>query len=163
MIYVDGGLVVSNDHLGSTERASGFVALSPGLHDLRIEYFFRGGASGGASTLQLLISGPGLTLQTVPAARMFLPQGGSGLSQCGDARARSLPDGRVLCFGHPSQANFDGGVSNVFSEHYPPNGRSPSSGCGGDVCAGPQFDAHVFQKPYGNSSLIGFRPPFLPQ
>jgi hexosaminidase len=61
-LYIDGSLVVGNDHLHPAQTVSGKTILGAGKHGIRVDYFQK---SGGAD-LQLELEGAGISRQRVP-------------------------------------------------------------------------------------------------
>jgi hexosaminidase len=61
-LYIDGSLVVGNDHLHPARTLSGKTMLGAGKHGIRVDYFQK---TGGAE-LQLELEGAGLPRQRVP-------------------------------------------------------------------------------------------------
>jgi len=63
LLFIDDERVVDNDGPHSARPQSGQIALEPGLHLLRLEYF----QAGAAKALEVSVEGPGLPKQPVPA------------------------------------------------------------------------------------------------
>jgi hypothetical protein len=68
-VYLDGQLVVDNDHQGGDVRASGSVDLEQGYHDLRVQGEFLGGWR----LLELRWAPPGEGFQLVPSQVLIPP------------------------------------------------------------------------------------------
>ncbi len=66
-LYIGDQLVVDNDGLHEIHEESGHVALAAGRHAIRVDYFERTGGDG----LVVLMEGPGVTKQPIPASRLF--------------------------------------------------------------------------------------------
>jgi hypothetical protein len=62
VLFIGDDLVVDNDSPHPTRLQSGQIALEPGLHRLRLEYF----QAGGAKALEVHVEGPGMPKQQVP-------------------------------------------------------------------------------------------------
>ncbi len=67
-LYIDEQLAVDNDGAHASREVKRSVSLTPGMHDIRLEYFERGGNH----TLNLSYSGPGFAKRLVPAAVLYL-------------------------------------------------------------------------------------------
>ncbi len=66
-LYIGGDLVVHNDGLQSATTKQGYIALSPGYHPIRIEYFERGGDE----TLEVFWQQPGSSkLEPLPISAL---------------------------------------------------------------------------------------------
>lgn len=66
-LFVGGQLVVDNDGLHGMVEQWGTVALEPGLHELRVDFFEAGGGAG----LIVEFEGPGINRQVIPAVRLL--------------------------------------------------------------------------------------------
>ncbi len=66
-LYIGSQMVVDNDGLHAMQERSGEIALQPGLHAIRVEFFERGGGAGCIVSMQ----GGGLNKQVIPIDRWF--------------------------------------------------------------------------------------------
>jgi hypothetical protein len=66
-LYIDGGIVVSNDGVHGTQEAEGSVALLAGKHTIRVKYFDRDGSQ----LLEVHWAGPGFEKQLIPNSVLF--------------------------------------------------------------------------------------------
>jgi len=72
-LYLGGARIVDNDGLHGMLEKSGTIALGPGMHALRVEFFERGGGAG----LVVRWEGPGIGKAVMPdAALQHAPEGG---------------------------------------------------------------------------------------
>lgn len=76
-LYIDGSQVVNNDGLHAAQEQSGSVALSPGLHQIRVTFF----EQGGDQLLQVRYEGPGIAKQLIPDEVLLLDGCASGPNQ----------------------------------------------------------------------------------
>lgn len=68
-LYINGTLAVNNDGAhGTTEKSSTPIALGVGKHAIRVTFF----EQGGGEVLSVSYAGPGVSKQTIPAARLYL-------------------------------------------------------------------------------------------
>ncbi len=68
-LLVNENVVVNNDGLHSAQEVTGQLALTPGLHDLRIEYFE--GSGNGGEILTVKISSDSITKTALPLSSIF--------------------------------------------------------------------------------------------
>ena len=68
-LYLDRKLVVDNDGDHGVQERSGSIKLSPGLHELQVDYF----NGGGGYYLDVQYKGPGLGKQIIPANKLIKP------------------------------------------------------------------------------------------
>ena len=105
-LYIGEQIVVLNDGLHSMVERTGSIGLEAGWHELRVEFFERGGGAG----LIVLAGGPGTTYDVIPEAR--LAHGGAiGNSPDlnGDGFVNGADLGLLLAlFGAPGPGDFDG-------------------------------------------------------
>jgi len=66
-LFIDGFPVVDNDGLHGRQAANGNVPLKMGLHEIRIDYFERGGQQ----SLEVKWKGPGFDWRTIPSFMLF--------------------------------------------------------------------------------------------
>jgi alpha-L-fucosidase len=66
-LYIDGKLTVDNDGLHSNKEVKGVVALGSGLHEIRVQYFQKGGGR----DLKVYVEGPKGDKQVIPGAMLF--------------------------------------------------------------------------------------------
>ena len=74
-LYLDGERLIDNDGLHSQQIESGNVALQPGLHPIRIEYF----QGRGTALVRLEWEGPGISREAVPAKALVHREAGAAL------------------------------------------------------------------------------------
>ncbi|MFO0784240.1 MAG: S8 family serine peptidase [Phycisphaerales bacterium] len=99
-------VVVNNDGLHGMVTASGSVALSAGLHRMRVEFFERGGGAG----VVLRWTGPGLGTEAVPASALYRVAPGLPGDLDGSGRVDGVDLGLLLgAWGPgPSEADLSG-------------------------------------------------------
>jgi uncharacterized delta-60 repeat protein len=68
-LYIDGNLICNNDGLHAPVSASGNVALSAGLHTIKITYF----ENSGGEVIQVYWAGPGFARQLIPNSAFVRP------------------------------------------------------------------------------------------
>lgn len=66
-LYIGDKIIVDNDGLHSMQEKKGVVALSKGLHPVKVLYFERSGGN----DLKILVEGGGIKKQIVPASMLF--------------------------------------------------------------------------------------------
>ena len=66
-LFIDGFPVVDNDGLHGRQVANGNVPLKMGLHEIRLDYFERGGQQ----SLEVKWKGPGFDWRTIPSFMLF--------------------------------------------------------------------------------------------
>lgn len=66
-LYIGNQMIVDNDGLHGMQERSGEIALQPGLHAIRVEFFERGGGAGCIVSMQ----GGGMNKQAIPIDRWF--------------------------------------------------------------------------------------------
>ena len=119
-LFVNGERVVDNDGIHGVKNQKGTVKLKPGIVDLRIEYFERGGGE----HLSVDMSGPGI--KNLQLARNTAPKGG-----------RKKPP---IVTGHPIvPANKEASIYRNFIEGASPRGIGVGYPEGINLC----FDANV--------------------
>jgi hypothetical protein len=105
-LYIGEQIVVLNDGLHGMVERTGSIGLEAGWHQLRVEFFERGGGAG----LIILAGGPDTTYDVIPEAR--LAHGGAignspDLNEDGFVNGADL--GLLLAlFGEPGPGDFDG-------------------------------------------------------
>ncbi len=67
-LYIDGRQVVNNDGDHGVIEKQGTVTLSPGKHDLRVEFI----NAGGGYWIEAFYKGPGVPRQIIPADKLYL-------------------------------------------------------------------------------------------
>lgn len=105
-LYIGDQQVVNNDGLHGMVERSGTIALEPGWHAVRVEFFERGGGAG----LIVLAGGPGTAYDVITADRWM--HGGT-LPPSTDLNNDGRVDGSDLTillgeWGGPGDADFDG-------------------------------------------------------
>jgi len=68
-LYIGDSMVVDNDGLHGMQERSGLIALAPGKHEVRVEFFERAGGAG----LIVRFEGPGISKRVIEAERWFRP------------------------------------------------------------------------------------------
>lgn len=66
-LYIDGGIVVSNDGVHGSQEAEGRAALRTGKHSIRVTYFEKDGGQ----RLEVRWAGPGFEKQWIPDSSLF--------------------------------------------------------------------------------------------
>lgn len=66
-LYIDGGIVVSNDGVHGTQEAEGSAALLAGFHSIRVSYFEKSGSQ----RLEVRWAGPGFAKQLISSSVLF--------------------------------------------------------------------------------------------
>lgn len=66
-LYIDGGIVVSNDGVHGSQEAEGKAALLAGKHSIRVKYF----ENSGGQTLEVQWAGPGFSKQPIADAALY--------------------------------------------------------------------------------------------
>ncbi len=93
-LYIGDTLVVNNDGLHGMQEQSGTIGLKPGKHEIRVEFFERGGGAGIIVSFQ----GGGLAKQVIPATAWSYgtgcPADTSGSSDPNDP-GYGVPDGQI--------------------------------------------------------------------
>ncbi len=85
-LYIGETNVVNNDGPHGIVEKSGTIALSAGLHPIRVNYFDSGGGDG----LSVSWQGPGIKKQEIPAERLFI-SGGETLHEVAIRALPSIP------------------------------------------------------------------------
>ncbi|RYD66486.1 MAG: hypothetical protein EOP83_04915, partial [Verrucomicrobiaceae bacterium] len=67
-VWIDETRVIDNDFSFTSSKGSSPVALEAGFHPIRVHYRHQGGAA----SLQLSYSGPGITMRVVPSSSFFV-------------------------------------------------------------------------------------------
>jgi autotransporter-associated beta strand protein len=99
-VFIDGVLLVANEGGKGAVEQSGTISLTPGLHDVRVEYV----NSGGSGSETLSIQGPGVAKQVIPASMLFQPE----TSSAGATTLTQLALGNAVAVTSDSTINLAG-------------------------------------------------------
>lgn len=87
-LLIGGAVIVSNDHSGSTQSASGAIGLEAGLHAYELRYF----QETGSKALELSYEGPSLPLQPVPPSALFRDENLPPVANAGNPQTAAVND-----------------------------------------------------------------------
>jgi alpha-L-fucosidase len=69
-LYIDNKLVVNNDELHSLTEKNGYIALSQGIHSIKVTFFQKEGGK----ELHILYEGPGINKQLIPDSLLLVKE-----------------------------------------------------------------------------------------